>query len=139
VNKAFITCFALAGALFLTACVAKLRPATTSRTESRAPVSYVAITNALNKQDWAMLRQFAKPGMRANEYITTWEAAAKAGHPMRAGKLVATPLGEQAKSGETIYTFEYAPPEDSSAHLLQVVFRHKNGRTELVDFWNWGW
>lgn len=136
-----LSCLALAGALFLVSCASENPAPADTKAVAPEPPAYVAITNALNRQDWATLRQFAKPGMRANEYIATWEASAKAGYPPRAGKLIEFDMPGQVKKDETVYTFEYQPNADGSPnpHLFQVVVRNHNGHSELVDFWNFGW
>jgi hypothetical protein len=150
-----ILCLALlfSGGLF--GCLSPNRPMSKPTTDnsrarnpdhSAAPTredDYAAVTNAINREDWDALRRLAKPGMRANEYITMWENSAKAGHPLRVGKFFG--IGEESKyplDGKpcTMYTFQLESKDGTpSPHDLQVLVRNEGGKSVILDFWNFGW
>lgn len=99
---------------------------------------YEVVTAAINHEDWVALRRLAKPGMRANDYIPKWEK-----NPVRVGKLVR--VERDAKydlDGKpcTIYSFDWESKDGTrGVHQLQVLVREENGKSTILDFWNFGW
>jgi len=126
------------------------RPPSLSGTVARAESAESLcefITMALNQQDWDTLREVARPGMRANDYITAWEAAAKAGRPVRVGKWLRSEPYLPANDQLIAHSFEWESKEGSfDPHVFQVVLREEKpgplGKESfflLEDFWNFGW
>jgi hypothetical protein len=103
---------------------------------SRNP--YEAVTTAINHEDWVALQRLAKPGMRANDYIPKWEK-----NPVRVGKLIR--VEKDAKyylDGKpcTIYSFDWESKDGTpSLHQLQILVREEDGKSIILDFWNFGW
>ena len=100
-----------------------------------------AITHAINRGDWESLRQLAKPGMRANDYITMWENTRRTGHPIRVGKQVAVEKAAEL-NGRKCTKYSYALENDDGTvgpHELHILIGQQTGKPELLDFWNFGW
>jgi hypothetical protein len=99
------------------------------------------VINAINQEDWPALRKLAKPGMRANDYITMWENSARAGHDVRVGKLLTVePKSEMHDLTCIKYSFALSNKDGTAnPHLLQIWVRQEGKRNELVDFGNFGW
>ena len=104
---------------------------------------YEAVTTAINKEDWLALHQLTKPGMRANEYATMFENAAKTGHPMRVGKLISVEKNSKYYlDGKPCTTYSFAwetTGGTASVGELQVLTRKDGEKTTILDFWNFGW
>jgi hypothetical protein len=112
-----------------------------SSVASRNP--YEAVTTAINNEDWIALHQLTKPGMRANEYAAMLENSAKAGHPLRVGKLISVEKNSKYYlDGKPCTTYSFAwETKDGTASVgeLQVLVRSENGKSTILDFWNFGW
>jgi len=102
------------------------------------PSPYEAVTAAINKQDWVALQRLAKPGMKANDYIPKWEK-----NPVRVGKLISVEKDSKYYlDGKpcTIYSFNWETKDGTpSLHQLQVLVREEDGKSTILDFWNFGW
>ncbi len=99
------------------------------------------ITDAINVGDWAKLRKLAKPGMRANEFITMWEDSQRTGHAVRVGKQVGVDKNAQLE-GRRCEMFSYELLGQDGVvipHELLIFVRREVGRAELLDIWNSGW
>ena len=101
------------------------------------------VTTAINKEDWVALRKLAKPGMRANEYISSWENSARAGHSVCVGKLLNVEKDSQYYLDNqpcTTYSFALENRDGTpNPHWLQILIREEDGKSTLLDFWNFGW
>ena len=100
-----------------------------------------AVTNAINRGDWDSLRRLAKPGMGGSQYITMWKNARRTGHGIRVGKQIGAEHDVEFNRKKcTRYTFALEN-EDGTAnpHQLQILIWEHSGKSELLDFWNFGW
>jgi len=117
------------------------RTAVSTTSSSCHPASYEAVTNAINCGDWNTLRRLAKPGMGANEWITMWENSKRSGHGVRVGKLVNVERDAEY-NGKRCTKYSFAlENEDGTANprWLQILVQEHAGKSELLDFWNFGW
>ena len=115
---------------------------------STIPTTCVIVTNAINHDDWATLRKLVKPGMLANGYGSNFANGTNINSPTREAHLdyyvgqlllVQPATGADGKTN-TIYSFQLANKNGTpNPHWLQITIREKHGRSELVDFWNFGW
>jgi hypothetical protein len=103
--------------------------------------SYEVVTNAINHGDWVTLRSLAKPGMRANEYITMWENSERSGHALRVGKQIAVNTDADLNGKRcTKYSFIFENKDGTfTPHELQILVEEHSGQSEVLDFWNFGW
>ncbi len=115
---------------------------------SSLPSTCVMVTNAINQEDWATLRKLTKPGMLANNYGKSFEADINEANPTpktRLDYIVGKFLMVQSKleaDGKTnkVYSFQLENKNGTvNPHWLQITVREEHGRSELVDFWNFGW
>ena len=116
--------------------VALYAPGCTKQDTPAHGAAYEVVTNAVNGEDWKALRELAKDGMRANEYIGKWEQ-----EPVRIGKspLVKT---DYKLNGQpcTKYSFELQFKNGRpNPHLFEVVVQEDNGVPNILDFWEFGW
>ncbi|MDB6024404.1 MAG: hypothetical protein JWM68_627 [Verrucomicrobiales bacterium] len=75
--------------------------------------------------------------MRANDYIQAWEK-----NPVRVGKLISVDKDSYYLDGKPCVTYSFAwEPQDgtSSVHQFQILIREENGKSTILDFWNFGW
>jgi len=106
------------------------------------------VTNAINQEDWAALRKLTKPAMLANNYGKGFEAEINEPNPRpkrHADYLVGKFLMVQSMLGvdgttNNVYSFQLENKDGTvNPHWLQIAVREEHGRSELVDFWNFGW
>jgi hypothetical protein len=79
--------------------------------------------------------------MRANEWITMWENSKRSGHGVRVGTLVNVERDAEYNGKRcTKYSFAFEN-EDGTAnpHWLQILVQEDAGKSELLEFWNFGW
>ena len=95
-----------------------------------------AVVTALNNENWAALREMTPTDSHARGWIDAWER-----HPVRVGKLMDTREGSAFGQPCTIYSFALQNKDGTvNPHWLQIAVRKlPHGKTELVDFWNFGW
>jgi hypothetical protein len=115
---------------------------------SNLPRTCVVLTNAINQEDWATLRKLVKPGMLGNNYGTRFEGEIKGANPAPKTHLdyivgrflmVQAKLGTNGKTNQ-VYSFQLENKNGTvNPHWLQITLREEHGRSELVDFWNFGW
>ena len=127
-------------AALLTVSCAPNRSAASKRFISDRRSSCEVETNAIDRGDWDTLRKLAKPGMRANEYITMWENSQRTGHAVRVGKLINVERDAELNGKRcTKYSFALETMDGTiSIHSLLVLVRD-DGEPEILDFWNFGW
>jgi hypothetical protein len=106
------------------------------------------VTNDKNHEDWTTLRKLTKPGMLANNYGEPFETKINESNPtpkIHLDYVVGNFLIVQSKpeaDGKTnkVYSFELKNKNGTvNPHWLQITIREERGRSELVDFWNFGW
>jgi hypothetical protein len=115
---------------------------------SNLPGVCVIVTNAINQEDWATLQKLTRPGMLANNYGRSFEAETNKANPTPemhldyfVGKflMVQTRPGADGKTNQ-VYSFQLENKNGTvNPHWLQITVREEHGRSELVDFWNFGW
>jgi hypothetical protein len=107
------------------------------------PGTYGLVTNAINAEDWDALRRLAKPGMGANEYITKWENSGRTGQAVRVGRLRNVMMDSTySLDGKPCAEYSFALENKDGTlnpHWLQILVREENGRSEILDFWEFGW
>jgi hypothetical protein len=125
-----------------------LKPSRQPKADSKLPSTCVIVTNAINHEDWAALRKLTKPGMLANNYGKSFEAEINQPNPtsrMHVDYVVGKFLMVQRKVGadgktNKVYSFQLENKNGTvNPHWLQITVREEYGRSELVDFWNFGW
>jgi hypothetical protein len=139
--NSFLSSIACIIVALLTASCMSQHSTVSKRSTAGSPPCVNVITNAVNRGDWDTLRKLAKPGMRANDYITMWENSQRSGHAVHVGKL--KPVDRDAQfNGErcTKYSFTLEN-EDGTAgpHQLQILVQEQGRESQLLDFWNFGW
>jgi hypothetical protein len=127
-------------ALLTVSCVSEHSSSSTGSPAGQSTACAV-ITNMVNRGDWDSLRKLAKPGTRAGDSIAAWENYRRSGHTVRVGKLVSVDKDAQL-NGERCTKYSFAlENEDGTAspHELQILVREQAGKSDLLDFWNFGW
>ena len=130
-----ITCFVLA--IFVTACAAN-HPVVPKHQTSARQGTFEVVTNAINREDWNVLRGLAREEMRANDYIRNWEK-----NPVRVGKLIRVEKNSKYYfDGKPCTTYSFALEfKDGTRHVhsLQVLVQEKDRQPTILDFWEFGW
>lgn len=130
-------------AIFVTSCASR-------NTEKNfgIPSACVTVTNAINHEDVATLQKLVKPGMLANGYPSWFRSATN--RDIRAARptidyyvgrflIMQDKVGTDGRTNK-VYSFELVNKDGTvNPHWLQVVIGEEHGRSELVDFWNFGW
>jgi hypothetical protein len=129
-------------ALLVTSCASE-KPATAPppRRAETPPTACDILVSAINRQDWAALKPWTKPGTSSIATVQAWEDAAKAGNPVKVGKFLnAQTVGEASKKPYKLYSYSLENKDGSvNPHRLQIKVREEDGAAEIVDFWNFGW
>lgn len=110
------------------------------RAENPPPVCDILVT-AINRQDWAALTPWTKPGTSSNTTVQAWQEAAKAGNPVKVGKFLnGQTVGSASKKPYKLYSYSLENKDGSvNPHWLQIKVREEDGEAEILDFWNFGW
>lgn len=119
----------------------KTTPAPPPRRVETPPTACDILVSAINRQDWAALKPWTKPGASSNTTVRAWQDAAKAGNPVKVGKFLnAQTVGEASKKPYKLYSYSLENKDGSvNPHWLQIKVREEDGAAEIVDFWNFGW
>lgn len=112
------------------------------------PSACVTVTNAINHEDVATLQKLIKPGMLADAYPSWFRSVTNKNGSVPqmtigyyVGKLliVQDRVGSDGRTNK-VYSFEEVNKDGTvNPHWLQITVREEGGRSELVDFWNFGW
>lgn len=94
------------------------------------------------------MKKLIKPGMIANGYPSWFRTETNKSSGVGqmtlsyyVGKLLTVQNKIGAEGGTNqIYSFELVNKDATiNPHWLQITVREERGRSELVDFWNFGW
>jgi len=116
-------------------------PASASPRAESPPAVCDFLVSAINRGDWAALKPWAQPGTSAIGLISTWQAAAKGGHPVNVGKFLnVQTVGGTSKKPYKLFSYSLENKDGTvNPHWLQFKVRESDGAAEVVDFWNFGW
>jgi len=105
-------------------------------TASIPKATFDGVTNAINREDWKILRGLVKDRMNADVSIGKWER-----NPVRVGKLMSVE-NDFKLNGERCTKYSFALEYKDGGlhpHWLQVLVREEIGQSTILDFGEFGW